>query len=170
LSKQQPVFITAILCLFLFAILVSGCRLPGPKNISTDKYSADISGTFIIASYIIVMREIYIPSVDVLWVANIKFTNRSYELPDISSYDHWNIVAGETYYGIPEILKIDKLPLLTVPVGQTQEKLVCFQVPASLNTGSARLAYQSQKLVSFGQLSGGRVVEGYNWDYKNAVN
>ncbi len=112
------------------------------------------------------MRETYVPVNDVLWVANIKFTNRSYELPDISSYDHWNIVAGDIYYGIPELLKIDKLPLLTVPAGQTEEKLVCFQVPASLNIGSARLAYQTQKLVSFGQLTGGRVVEGYDWDNK----
>jgi hypothetical protein len=169
LNKQRPILVKAILFLFLFLILVSGCRSPGPTNTSTLRYPADISGSVIIASYIIVMREIYVPAVDVLWVANIKFTNRSYELPDISSYDHWNVVAGNTYYGIPEILKIDKLPLLTVAADQTEEKLVCFQVPANLNIGSARLAYQAQKLVSLGQLTGGRVVNGYNWDFKNAI-
>jgi hypothetical protein len=169
LEKQRSILVKITLCLFVFLIVVSGCRSTGPANQSTDRYPADMSGSVIIASYIIVMREIYVPAVDVLWVTNIKFTNRSYELPDISSYDHWNVVAGDTYYGIPEILKIDKLPLLSVPVDQTEEKLVCFKVPVSLNIGSARLVYQAQNLLSFGQLSGGRVVDGYNWDYKNAI-
>jgi hypothetical protein len=79
-------------------------------------------------------------------------------------------VFGDKYYWIPELLKQDTLPLLNVPANQTEKKVVCFQVPSSLKVSNARLAYQSQKLISFGPLTGGGKVAGYDWGSKTVVN
>jgi len=118
---------------------------------------------------------------------DIVFTNNGYEItgpppaptyapteqprdPDISGYDHWNVVAGGKYYRIPELLDMDKPPLLTVPIGQTKKTVVCFQVPGNLKLSDAQLYYQAQKVVSLGSLTGGEKAAGYDWDLKTIVN
>jgi len=156
---------------FLFLALTLSCQSPVPTDIPNEQYPADISGRVIIAGFLSEQGSIYNPPGDeTFWVVDITFTNRAYELPDISGYDHWNIVVGDKYYWIPELLKQDSLPLLNVPANQTEEKMVCFQVPSSLKVGDARLAYQAQKLVSFGWLTGDGKVAGYDWGSRTAVN
>ena len=151
--------------------LTLSCQSPVPTNTQNEQYPADISGRVIIAGFLSEQGSIYSPPNDeTFWVVDITFTNKAYELPDISGYDHWNVVAGDKYYWIPELLKMDKLPLLFVPAGQTEKKVVCFQVPGSLKLRDARLFYQAQKLVSFGPLTGGEKAAGYDWGSKTVVN
>jgi hypothetical protein len=156
---------------FLILALTLSCQSPVPTDIPNEQYPADISGRVIIAGFLSEQGSIYSPPNDeTFWVVDITFTNKAYELPDISGYDHWNIVVGDKYYWIPELLKQDSLPLLNVPANQTEEKMVCFQVPSSLKVGDARLAYQAQKLVSFGRLTSDGKVAGYDWGLRMVVN
>jgi len=116
---------------------------------------------------------------------HIVFTNNGYEItgppptnapteqprdPDISGYNHWNVVAGGKYYRIPEQLETDKPPLLTVPIGQTKKTVVCFQVPGNLKLSDAQLYYETQKVISLGPLTGSEKAAGYDWDLKTIVN
>ena len=157
-------FIQLTLCLVMFLALTLSCQSPVSTDTPNEQYPADISGRVIIAGFLSEQGSIYSPPNDeTFWVVDITFTNKAYQLPDISGYDHWNIVVGDKYYWIPELLKQDRLPLLNVPANQTEEKMVCFQVPSSLKVGDARLAYQAQKLVSFGWLTGDGKVAGYDW-------
>jgi len=156
---------------FLILALTLSCQSRVPTDITDEQYPADISGRVTIAGFLSEQGAIYSPPHDeTFWVVDITFTNKAYELPDISGYDHWNIVVGDKYYWIPELLKQDRLPLLNVPANQTEKKVVCFQVPSSLKVGNARLAYQAQKLVSFGRLVGGGKVAGYDWGSRTVVN
>jgi hypothetical protein len=156
---------------FFIVALTLSCQSPVPTDIPNEQYPADISGRVIMAEFLSEQGSIYRPPNDeTFWVVDITFTNKAYELPDISGYDHWNIVVGDKYYWIPELLKQDRLPLLNVPANQTEKKIVCFQVPSSLKVGDARLAYQAQKLVSFGRLTGDGKVAGYDWGSRTAVN
>jgi hypothetical protein len=149
---------------FLILVFTLSCQPPVTTDIPDGQYPADISGRVIIAGFLSEQGSVYSPpDNEAFWVVDITFSNKSYELPDISNYDHWNIVVGNKYYWIPELLKQDRLPLLNVPANQTAKKVVCFQVPGGLKAGDARLAYQAQKLVSFGKLTINGKVARYDW-------
>jgi hypothetical protein len=148
-------------------ILGLDCQSLASNNTQTGQpqYPDDISGNVIVAGYLVDRGTIYRPpSNNTFWVVDIIFTNNMYELPDISGYDHWNIVFGNTYYWIPELLKTDKLQLLIVSTNQTEKKLVCCQEPDSTLVSDTRLDYETRKIISFGRLTGGAKVNGYNWD------
>jgi hypothetical protein len=182
-------FIPLTLCLVV-VLLILGCQSSVPTNTPTGqtRYPADISGHVTIVGFLRAQGSVYSPpNNETYWVVDIVFTNNGYEItgpppaptnapteqprdPDISGYDHWNVVAGGKYYRIPELLDMDKPPLLTVPIGQTKKTVVCFQVPGNLKLSDAQLYYQAQKVVSLGPLTGGEKAAGYDWDLKTIVN
>jgi hypothetical protein len=173
-------------CSSLILAFTSGCQSPIPTNKPTEQpqYPANISGHVTIVGFLREHGSVYKPPKgESYWVVDIVFTNISYEItgpppvstnaspeqprdPDISSYDHWDIVAGGKYYWP---LEMDKPPLLTVPIGQTKKTVICFQVPDNLKLSDTRLYYQAQKEVSFGSLTGGDKAAGYDWDLKTTV-
>lgn len=180
-------FIPLTLCLVIILLLILGCQSPVPTNTPTEQpqYPADISGHVTIVGFLRAQGSVYSPpNNETYWVVDIVFTNNGYEItgpppvstdvsteqprdPDISGYDHWDVVAGGKYYWP---LKMDEPPLLTVPIGQTKKTVVCFQVPGNLKLNDTRLYYQAQKVVSFGPLTGGEKAAGYDWDLKTIVN
>ncbi len=166
------------LCSIAAAALTLSCQSPAQTTVPTpaptttpNQCPADIKGTVLIVGFLSAQATVYNPPADqTFWVVDITFINTNFELPDISSYDHWNVVAGTTYYWVPDVLKAEKQPTVFAPVGQIEKKVVCFQVPASLKLSDARLYYQAQKIVAFGPLTGGQKAAGYDWDLKTIVN
>ena len=182
-------FIPLTLCLVV-VLLILGCQSSVTTNTPTGqtRYPADIRGHVTIVGFLREQGAVYSPpNNETYWVVDIVFNNNGYEItgpppaptnapteqpsdPDISGYDHWNVVAGGKYYRIPELLDMDKPPLLTVPIGKTEKTVVCFQVPGNIKLSDTQLYYQAQKVVSLGPLTGGEKAAGYDWDLKTIIN
>jgi hypothetical protein len=163
-----------IISVFVIAIspLTISCsgEMLTPTNPSA-KYAANITGNVIITnslqastSYTRFNNE----SMQRIWIVNVTFTNRGYNNPEIRSYYYWTLVPGNNYPLWD--WKIEAFPLLFVPLNQTAECVLGFLVPTSARIDDTWLRYENDKIISFGRLIGGQVVQGYDWETKTVLN
>lgn len=144
--------------------------------LSVSAYPADISGRVIIPEYLKVRKVIMWKNEgesDVFWVVEISIRNTSYEKAITGDCKDWQIEAGSEEYPLGEGLmralrykEVNTQDELSVPVGQSGNITVCFSVPDSLDVSDAVLCYRGQESYSYGELTGGDLVEAYDWNLK----
>jgi len=115
-------------------------------------------------------QEITAPSrLDMIyWIVDIAVKNKSYEQPVTDR--QWTIIAGdEEYKAHGSIGEIGSSYPMTVMAGETGATIVRFAVPDTLKVSDAKLCYQGQQPYSFGRLTGGDKVAGYDWGLKTVA-
>jgi hypothetical protein len=174
---SQDILFIAILC-----VIVAGCGRSPSTSSSNPTYPADISGHVVIPQYLYV-RDVTMwkneGETDVFWVVEISIKNISYERPfthDYDDYKNWQIVAGNETYplgeGLMRALRYKEIPEQdnwSIPVGQSGNITVCFSVPGTLKVSDAKLCYQGQEPYFYGKLTGGDMVEVYDWNSRNVA-
>jgi hypothetical protein len=163
------VFILVVSCEKLTS--TSSTSIPASSN---STYPADISGNVIIPEFLYV-RDVTMwkseGESDVFWVVEISIRNTSYEHDITLDCKNWQIMAGGEVYplgeGLMRALRYKEVPYQddwNIPTGQSGKIAVCFSVPDTLKVSDAILCYQGQEPYSYGKLTGGDLVEAYDWD------
>jgi hypothetical protein len=172
-KKLRFCLFSIILCLIVISTLIISCSNPTltPTNPSAS-YPAQITGNVIISNSLKSSTFGFDISKnpEKFWIVNVTFTNKGYTDPEIRSWYMWSLVSGNNTYLAPIIMREEKFPILIVPLNQTAESILCFQVPNDLNINNTWLRYELNKSVSFGKLSGGKTVPGYDWESKSILN
>lgn len=165
----------------VLVLLVSCEESPAPSStsasaLSDSAYPADISGRVIIPEYLYVRKVIMRKNEgesDVFWVVEIYIKNTSYEKAITGDCKDWQIEAGGKVYplgeGLMQALRYKEVTTQDNPdilVRQSGSITVCFSVPDSLEVGDAVLCYRGQEPYSYGELTGGDLVEAYDWNLK----
>lgn len=171
------IFFSIVLILSLImSTNLSGC---GGESFQTDKAIADslaeISGQVMI-SKTIKSNALVIFSTNTsdekrpfIWIVNVTFTNRGYENPIINVANEWNIVVGERIYNTDNNIQPDISPLITVPINQTGNVVLCFLIYDDINVSDALLRFTKGTDVSYGRLSGDEIIPGYDWESKSVI-
>jgi hypothetical protein len=162
-----------LLSLIAVFILVVSCEKL-PSTSSNSEYPADISG------HVIIPEVLYVRNVTMwknegerenFWVVEISISNTSYEHNITHDCENWQIEAGGKVYplgeGLMRALRYKEVPYheeWDIPTGQSGKMTVCFSVPDTLKISDAIICYQGQEPYSYGKLTGGDLVEAYDWD------
>ena len=188
MKKSYSYVIPIALFFVIISGLISGCEWLSPALTPPDSpYPADIIGQVVLTEYIQnwFMDE---PSTlkpkegNVFWVVNISVKNKTYPQPAIKTiagheqvekvmwgYWNWAIEADDKIFNPPEAFKVLTTPILTIAEGQTAKLVNCFEVPIDLKIENAQIVYQGQEPYSFGKLTGGNTVAGYDWELKKVT-
>ncbi len=170
--------IAIALLLVMISGLTTGCEwlssAPAPP---ASEYPADIIGRVTVAEFLTDLAEgspgVLNPAENnIFWVVNISIKNKTYPQPVTSDYwKDWAIISGANVYKPPEIFKVlaKGTQIKRILTGQTGQILNCFEVPSSLTLSNAQIVYQGQQPYSYGILTGGDKVAGYNFLLKKAV-
>jgi hypothetical protein len=173
--------IQIVLSLVLLSVMVVSCE----ESNSTPSTSTSTDSTYpaYIRGHVIIPESLYARGVTiwksegestVLWVVEIYIENISYEDAITYYYDDykdWKIVAGGEVYSLSEgfmsslrYKEVSDKDDIEIPGGQTGNITFCFSVPDSLDVSDATLCYQGQEPYSYGKLTGGELVELYDWN------
>ncbi len=173
-----------IMAVVSIGTMAVACSEPSSTPISPEStYPADITGQVMITGSVRIPSplsntETYIinpKTGNILWVINIHIKNKTYPQPIsktingheqiekmVWNYSDWEIQSGKDIYEPSQFIKLINSPLLKVPIGQTAQMLDCFEVPNSLTTGNTQIVYRGQQPYSYGKLTGGDEVAGYD--------
>ncbi len=175
--------IQIFLSLLLVSVVAVSCVKSSPTSStslsasSNSTYPANISGQVIIPEYLYAGKTLIWKNAggsNVFWVVEIDIENISYG-HDITyyydDYKNWQIVSGNETYSLEEGL-MRSLHYKTppnqddweIPKGQSGKITVCFSIPDRINVNDAALCYRGQEPYSYGKLTGGELVEVYDWN------
>lgn len=152
--------------------IFAGCeRSSSVLTPPTSQYPADVIGRVVMTTTVKQNeQEITAPSSSgiIYWIVDIAAKNKSYQEPVTDR--QWTILAGdEEYEAHGSIGEIGSSYPMTIMTGEVGATIVRFAVPDTLKVSDARLCYQGQQPYSFGQLTGGDKIVGYDWGLKTVV-
>jgi hypothetical protein len=176
-KKVLGISASSILIVGLCMAVVS-CGESAPVT-SNSVYPAEMNGNVIIPEYLC-LGDTAIRNNEgeskVFWVVEISIENKFYEQVISDDCNNWQIEAGDEIYhlgeGLMSSLRTRDVTYLEKPeisTGQSGNMTFCFSVPDTLDVGDAILCYQGQEPCSYGELSGGDLVEAYDWNSKTVT-
>jgi len=170
--KLRVHVIQTMLCLIILLTLSTGCVPQSvPTDVATAQYPAEISGHVRIPNVLKSDQGLFntTRSAFTFWIVDITFTNKGYADPEVISIFLFKLVAGSKIYSLTEAVMPGENSLLSLPVSHTGETVSCFRVPANLNPSDAWLKYESHGAVSYGRLTGGEKIPGYDWEKRSTA-
>ena len=165
----------ATACTGTSAISTSSTSIPASHSTITTQsstYPAKINGTVMITDNLMVANvAMTFPAQQnqTYWIVSISATNNSYQQPISANYAHWFIAVGENLYGTANVQSTLPPLQLTIPPGSNGKFIIGFSVPNNLAISDAQIVYQGEKPFSYGRLTGGEKVIGYNLSTNTVV-
>ncbi len=148
--------------------------------IPPSEYPADITGDVVSAGFVQNYIENSHGKLEArrgfeFWVVNIYVKNKDYSQPISGYYEDWVIKGNNSTYRPPDkliqLLRATnaKYSFDTCPTGKTKRMTGIFEVSVNLSVDNALISYQGTEPYSYGKLTGGDRVVGYDLLAKRVV-
>ena len=174
--RSVPGVSISFILIAVFCMVVVSCEESTTLTSASSEHPAEIIGDVIIPEYLCSGNSIIWNSEGegkVFWIIEITVRNNSYEKVISDDSNSWQIEAGNEIYPLGEALMgslhyrdLNFPDEGKIAMGQSGDITVCFSVPDTLEICNATLCYMGQEPYSFGELTGGEMVEAYDWNSK----